>query len=231
MNCPGQLIPQIFINYRRHNATGLQASMMMLWAWAGVPLGVYNIVEDFNVALQIQPQLLTFLSLLTWIQCYYYNEVFNPVCQPTALTLNLEMDCFPCSARSVPYRHGHGRHRGCTRCFSPHCQVETCRMAVDSNGHSVGSATRSRRAQTLLRHLVASYRERHLVHLRVHRCTWRFDVAHLSLIPTATRHLGPSDIWYGASLVVRSVCLWRILQFTALGEAETAQKTAIHQSC
>ncbi|WYZ38126.1 hypothetical protein EsH8_III_000040 [Colletotrichum jinshuiense] len=47
---------------------------MMLWAWAGVPLGVYNIVEDFNVALRIQPQILTFLSLVTWIQCYYYQR-------------------------------------------------------------------------------------------------------------------------------------------------------------
>ncbi|TDZ48257.1 Uncharacterized protein CTRI78_v008329 [Colletotrichum trifolii] len=70
-----QLIPQIVINYRRHNATGLQPSMMMLWAWAGVPLGVYNIVQDFNVALRIQPQILTFLSLATWIQCYYYERV------------------------------------------------------------------------------------------------------------------------------------------------------------
>ncbi|KAJ0162086.1 Uncharacterized protein CTA2_5134 [Colletotrichum tanaceti] len=69
-----QLIPQVVINYRRHNATGLQASMMMLWAWAGVPLGVYNIVGDFNLALQIQPQILTFLSLVTWIQCYYYQR-------------------------------------------------------------------------------------------------------------------------------------------------------------
>lgn len=49
--------------------------MMMLWAWAGVPLGVYNIVEEFNVALRIQPQILTFLSLVTWIQCYYYERV------------------------------------------------------------------------------------------------------------------------------------------------------------
>ncbi|KAF6828413.1 pq loop repeat protein [Colletotrichum musicola] len=70
-----QLIPQIVINYRRHNATGLQPSMMMLWAWAGVPLGVYNIVENFNIALRVQPQLLTFLSLVTWIQCYYYEHV------------------------------------------------------------------------------------------------------------------------------------------------------------
>jgi hypothetical protein len=49
--------------------------MMMLWAWAGVPLGIYNIVMDYNIALQIQPQALTFLSLVTWIQCYYYEKV------------------------------------------------------------------------------------------------------------------------------------------------------------
>lgn len=70
-----QLIPQIVVNYRRHNATGLQPTMMMLWAWAGVPLGVYNIAENYNVALRIQPQILTTLSLITWIQCYYYEKV------------------------------------------------------------------------------------------------------------------------------------------------------------
>ncbi|KAF2656018.1 hypothetical protein K491DRAFT_757826 [Lophiostoma macrostomum CBS 122681] len=72
-----QLIPQIVINWRRHNATGLQPTMMMLWAWAGVPLGVYNIVQDFNVALRVQPQALTFLSLLTWIQCFYYERKWS----------------------------------------------------------------------------------------------------------------------------------------------------------
>jgi hypothetical protein len=69
-----QLIPQIVLNYRRHDATGLQPTMMMLWAWAGIPLGVYNIVQNFNIALQIQPQILTVLSLVTWIQCYYYEK-------------------------------------------------------------------------------------------------------------------------------------------------------------
>ncbi|KAB8069593.1 hypothetical protein BDV29DRAFT_194742 [Aspergillus leporis] len=44
----GALISQIIINYRRHNTEGLQGSMMLLWAVAGVPLGVYNIVEEFN---------------------------------------------------------------------------------------------------------------------------------------------------------------------------------------
>ncbi|KAF1356208.1 PQ loop repeat protein [Delphinella strobiligena] len=72
-----QLIPQIIINYRRHNATGLQPTMMMFWAWAGVPLGVYNIVSGFNIALQVQPQILAFLSLTTWIQVYYYEKKWS----------------------------------------------------------------------------------------------------------------------------------------------------------
>lgn len=70
-----QLIPQIIINYRRHSTEGLQRSMMLLWALAGVPLGVYNITSSFNVALLVQPQILTVLSLITWIQCFYYDDV------------------------------------------------------------------------------------------------------------------------------------------------------------
>lgn len=53
---------------------------MLLWAAAGVPLGVYNIVEDFNVALRIQPQILTTLSLITWAQCLYYRKVSIIAC-------------------------------------------------------------------------------------------------------------------------------------------------------
>jgi hypothetical protein len=49
--------------------------MMLLWAVAGVPLGVYNITEELNVALRIQPQVLTLLSLITWAQCLYYGKV------------------------------------------------------------------------------------------------------------------------------------------------------------
>ncbi|KAF2631816.1 hypothetical protein BU25DRAFT_385475 [Macroventuria anomochaeta] len=85
-----QLVPQIIINYRRHNAIGLQPTMMMLWAWAGVPLGVYNIVEDFNIALRIQPQILTVLSLVTWIQCYYYEKDWSVF---RSLTLVVPVAC------------------------------------------------------------------------------------------------------------------------------------------
>ena len=46
----------------------------MSWAVAGVPLGVYNIADNFNIALQIQPNILIFLSIWTWAQCKYYGQ-------------------------------------------------------------------------------------------------------------------------------------------------------------
>lgn len=39
-----------------------------------MPLGVYNIAEDYNIALQIQPNILIFLSLFTWAQCQHYGK-------------------------------------------------------------------------------------------------------------------------------------------------------------
>lgn len=44
---------------------------------AGVPLGVYNIADDYNVALQVQPNILIFLSLFTWGQCQYYGKKWS----------------------------------------------------------------------------------------------------------------------------------------------------------
>ncbi|XPS74232.1 hypothetical protein M3J09_006352 [Ascochyta lentis] len=105
-----QLIPQIIINYRRHNATGLQPTMMMLWAWAGVPLGVYNIVEEFNIALRIQPQILTLLSLLTWIQCYYYEKNWSVL---RSLALVVPVACLMGGVQAVlivALRHAKERH-------------------------------------------------------------------------------------------------------------------------
>ena len=69
-----QLLPQIWKNWRRHDTEGLSGVFFMSWAIAGVPLGVYNIADDFNVALKIQPNILIFLSLVTWSQCHYYGE-------------------------------------------------------------------------------------------------------------------------------------------------------------
>ncbi|KAL4793200.1 PQ loop repeat-domain-containing protein [Aspergillus venezuelensis] len=69
-----QLLPQIWKNYRRHSTKSLSTTFFLAWAIAGVPLGVYNIAESFNVALQVQPNILIFLSLVTWSQCKYYGD-------------------------------------------------------------------------------------------------------------------------------------------------------------
>jgi hypothetical protein len=48
--------------------------MMMCWAVAGVPFGIYTISQSLNIPLQIQPQLFLLLALVTWGQCKYYDD-------------------------------------------------------------------------------------------------------------------------------------------------------------
>lgn len=68
-----QLIPQIIHNYRRHSTESLSPGFMLTWAVAGIPLGVYNITSNLNIALRVQAQILTALSLTTFGQCLYYR--------------------------------------------------------------------------------------------------------------------------------------------------------------
>jgi hypothetical protein len=49
--------------------------MMLLWAAAGIPLGTYNILSHKSIALQVQAQILTALSLITWSQTMFYGHV------------------------------------------------------------------------------------------------------------------------------------------------------------
>ncbi|CAG9944962.1 unnamed protein product [Clonostachys rosea f. rosea IK726] len=69
-----QLLPQIIKNYRNHSTQGLHPLMYLSWAAAGIPLGTYNVVQNLNVALQVQPHILIFLSLVTWAQIKYYSD-------------------------------------------------------------------------------------------------------------------------------------------------------------
>ncbi|KAG9245865.1 hypothetical protein BJ878DRAFT_438442 [Calycina marina] len=47
---------------------------MLLWACAGIHIGAYNIPNNFNNALLVQPQTLTILSPITWAQCFHYDD-------------------------------------------------------------------------------------------------------------------------------------------------------------
>ncbi|KAL4873919.1 hypothetical protein BDV12DRAFT_191787 [Aspergillus spectabilis] len=72
-----QLLPQIWKNWRRHGSETLSPAFFLSWAIAGVPLGVYNITDNFNIALRVQPNMIIFLSLWTWSQCKYYGAKWS----------------------------------------------------------------------------------------------------------------------------------------------------------
>lgn len=52
--------------------------MMFLWALSAVPFGVYTIVQNFNIPLQIQPPVFCLLSLVCWAQTLVYNNNYAP---------------------------------------------------------------------------------------------------------------------------------------------------------
>ncbi|KFY28687.1 hypothetical protein V493_02806 [Pseudogymnoascus sp. VKM F-4281 (FW-2241)] len=68
------LVPQIWSNWKTKDTDGLPPTMVFLWAIAAVPFGTYAIVQHFNTPLQIQPQLLCTLSLISWVQILVYGN-------------------------------------------------------------------------------------------------------------------------------------------------------------
>ncbi|KAK7913833.1 hypothetical protein PG985_011536 [Apiospora marii] len=69
-----QLVPQIWANWRTKKTDGLPASMMFLWAACGVPFGVYAIIQNFNIPIQVQPQCFGILSIVAWVQILMYSQ-------------------------------------------------------------------------------------------------------------------------------------------------------------
>ncbi|CRG87652.1 putative membrane protein YDR090C [Talaromyces islandicus] len=72
-----QLVPQIWHNWKYKKTEGLPQSMMLLWAISSIPFGVYMILQDVNIPLQIQPQLFGFFGFISWGQILYYNHNFS----------------------------------------------------------------------------------------------------------------------------------------------------------
>ncbi|KAF2236006.1 hypothetical protein EV356DRAFT_93270 [Viridothelium virens] len=68
---------RIWYNWHRKSTEGLPGIMPFLWAAAGVPFGVYNIVQEFNIPLQIQPQILLCLCLICWGQTLFYHNKYS----------------------------------------------------------------------------------------------------------------------------------------------------------
>ncbi|KAI0204405.1 PQ loop repeat-domain-containing protein [Astrocystis sublimbata] len=69
-----QLIPQAWSNWRKKSTDGFPAIMMFLWAISGVPFGIYAVVQNFNIPIQVQPQIFTFFCLVNWGQTLLYGH-------------------------------------------------------------------------------------------------------------------------------------------------------------
>ncbi|KAH6855117.1 hypothetical protein B0I37DRAFT_423223 [Chaetomium sp. MPI-CAGE-AT-0009] len=68
------LIPQIWTNWRTKKTDGLPGLMMFLWALCGLPFGVYAVAQNFNIPLQVQPQVFIALCLISWAQILLYHR-------------------------------------------------------------------------------------------------------------------------------------------------------------
>ncbi|KAF2175763.1 hypothetical protein K469DRAFT_609544, partial [Zopfia rhizophila CBS 207.26] len=64
----------IWHNWRKKSTEGLPGLMLMLWASCAVPFGVYAIVQNFNLPLQLQPQCFGGLTLICWGQALVYHN-------------------------------------------------------------------------------------------------------------------------------------------------------------
>jgi hypothetical protein len=105
-----QLIPQIWTNWRTKATEGLPGSMMFLWALCkfgpcsnthlcplanmdlqgGVPFGAYGIIQNWNIPIQIQPQVFMCLCLTAWVQTLIYHkyvQALRPADWPTNIVL------------------------------------------------------------------------------------------------------------------------------------------------
>ncbi|RAO68778.1 uncharacterized protein BHQ10_004790 [Talaromyces amestolkiae] len=105
-----QLVPQIWHNWRHKKTDGLPASMMLLWAVCSVPFGVYMILQNVNIPLQIQPQIFGFFGFVSWGQILYYHHGHSRL-KATLLVIG---SCLLCAGLEVmfiltlriPYRKG-----------------------------------------------------------------------------------------------------------------------------
>lgn len=149
--------------------------MMLLWAVAGVPLGVYNIVEEFNIALRIQPQILTTLSLLTWAQCLYYGKV--------NISVSIQQD--PCNTHANSEIPNHevlcrrhfasaavGRHWSWTHICLAGRKKPWTGMASYRDGSFKCVFTCSRCTETLLGYLCPPDCSRNQLHICGNWCCW-----------------------------------------------------------
>ncbi|GBC08188.1 hypothetical protein RclHR1_07960004 [Rhizophagus clarus] len=68
-----QLAPQVHKNWRKKSTKGLAREMILLWIISSVFFGVYAIILGLSIPLVVQPQIFATISLIVYVQCFYYR--------------------------------------------------------------------------------------------------------------------------------------------------------------
>ncbi|BGP53205.1 hypothetical protein JCM8202_002761 [Rhodotorula sphaerocarpa] len=72
-----QLVPQVFLNYRRKTTEGLSGSLCVLWALSGACLGIYAIVQNINIPIIVQPHCYGSLCAVMFCQKLHYDRKWS----------------------------------------------------------------------------------------------------------------------------------------------------------
>ena len=73
-----QLLPQIWLNYKRKSTAGMSLEMMVLWYVGSILLNPYYLFIGINIPLIIQAHCFSLLSMTCVLQHYYYDGVTRP---------------------------------------------------------------------------------------------------------------------------------------------------------
>ncbi|KAF2673014.1 hypothetical protein BT63DRAFT_451044 [Microthyrium microscopicum] len=71
------LVPQIWKNWKRQSTEGATGTMFLIWAISCPPAGAYAIIQNFNIPIQIQPNILCALAFVAWSQTLFYHNKFK----------------------------------------------------------------------------------------------------------------------------------------------------------
>eukprot|EP00834_Sanchytrium_tribonematis_P007643 NODE_724_length_4442_cov_0.403868.p1 type:complete len:201 gc:universal NODE_724_length_4442_cov_0.403868:2001-1399(-) len=69
-----QLIPQIYLNYKSKQTTGLSPFMFIFWSLGSIFNSISNLSTHLSILYIIQPNLFLFFSIICYSQCYFYSN-------------------------------------------------------------------------------------------------------------------------------------------------------------
>ncbi|TNY23940.1 PQ loop repeat-domain-containing protein [Rhodotorula diobovata] len=69
-----QLVPQLWLNYRRKTTEGLAPLLYISWTLSGACLGIFAIVQNISVPIIVQPHCYGSLCAVIFCQMLYYDK-------------------------------------------------------------------------------------------------------------------------------------------------------------